>query len=319
MLDLSVWPRLKTLVEQAKRLPPTRTGVVYPLSADSLEAAVVAHREGVIDAVLYAPLTALQSLAKQCAIDLSGITCIDTPAEPEQCAAVAVSHARLDHSGPRLQALMKGSLHTDELIRPILLARRNLLRTRLSHVFAFDIPSHPKLLYIADCVVNVAPDLKVKQVITQNAIDALAQLGLVNPKVAVVAAVEGENPSIPATLDASALVKLAESGQITGAQLAGCFGLDNAISPRAAAIKGISHPVAGHADLLIVPDLNSGNILYKSLIYFAGAECAGVILGAAVPIVLTSRADSVATRVASCAMAAVLAAQVQFPTFKINL
>jgi phosphate acetyltransferase len=207
-----------------------------------------------------------------------------------------------------LAALMKGSLHTDELLAPIV-ARDTGLRTdrRISHLFVFDVPTYPKLLMVADAVVNIAPDLKSKFSIVQNAIDAARKMGVVTPKVAILAAVEVVQENIPATTDAAALIAMATEGKITGGILGGPFGFDNAVSKRAAEIKGITSEVAGDADILIAPDLNAGNILYKSLIYMAGAECAGVVLGTTVPIILTSRADSETCRIASCALASLLA------------
>ena len=298
-------------MEQAKTRGGARTGVVYPMSVDALRAASLAHRAGLMQAVLYGPMRAMQVFAQANAIPLEGIELVDTADDPKICAQIAVEDCKAG-SKPRgtapLAALMKGSLHTDDLLGAVV-AKETGLRTarRISHVFIFDVPKYHKLLAIADAVVNISPDLKTKQSIVQNAVDVLLKIGIIMPKVGVLAAVEGFNPAIQATVDAAGLIALAEAGEITGAVLAGAFGFDNAISARAAKIKGIQSEVAGDADLLIAPDLNAGNILYKSLIYMGGAECAGVVLGAAVPIILTSRADSVTCRIASCGLASLLA------------
>jgi phosphate acetyltransferase len=204
----------------------------------------------------------------------------------------------------RAAVLMKGSLHTDELMSAVV-HREEGLRTarRISHVFLFDLPRYPKLLGLADCVVNIAPDLKTKRDILSNAIELLQTLGVAQPKAGVLAAVESVNPAIPATLDAQALVEMARQGAWPGAVVEGPFGFDNAISAEAARIKKMNSPVSGDADLLLVPDLNAGNMLYKSFNYIGGGECAGLVLGARVPIVLTSRADSLLARIASVALA----------------
>lgn len=311
---MQAWPRLTALLDRARQKGGVRTGVVYPLSFEALEAALEAHRLGLMHAVLYGPRDALLALADKHQMSLAGVEMVDTPADPAACARLAVSHCHAgnlpaDQPGRVLKALMKGSLHTDELLAAVV-AREGGLRTarRISHVFVFDIPAYHKLLLLADAVVNIAPDLRTKQSIVQNAIDAAQTIGIARPKVAALAAVEGLNPNIQATVDAASLVAMARSGEIKGALVDGAFGFDNAISARAARIKGIQSEVAGDADLLIAPDLNAGNILYKSFIYMAGAECAGVVLGAAVPVILTSRADSVACRIASCGLASLLSA-----------
>jgi phosphate acetyltransferase len=310
-LDFSAWPRLADLMGQAKKRGGARTGVVYPMSFESLSAACMAHRAGLMQAVLYGPMRALMSLALANQLSLDGIELIDSADDPKVCAQLAVEDCKpkRDRAGAEpLAALMKGSLHTDDLLAAVV-AKGTGLRTerRISHIFIFDLPKYHKLLGLADAVVNIAPDLKAKQGIVQNAVDALHRVGIIQPKVAVLAAVEGLNPNIQATVDAAALIACAEVGDITGAMIGGAFGFDNAISSRAARIKGIHSDVAGDADLLISPDLNAGNILYKSFIYMGGAECAGVVLGAAVPIILTSRADSVISRIASCGLASLLA------------
>jgi phosphate acetyltransferase len=298
------WPRLAKLIETARFKGAAKTGVVYPLSEPSLSAAVSAHRLGLIQAVLYGPKAAIDKLAREHHIDLQGLQIVDTIDDAKACATRAVADAKRGD----ISALMKGSLHTDELLGAVV-ARDTGLRTsrRISHLFVFDVPAYPKLLLLADAVVNISPDLKSKFSIVQNAIDAAHRIGIAEPKTALLAAVEIVQTSIPATTDAAQLIQMAANGEITGAILGGPFGFDNAISEKAASLKGIFSPVAGNADLLIAPDLNSGNILYKSLIYMAGAECAGVVLGSAVPIILTSRADSENCRIASCALASCLA------------
>jgi phosphate acetyltransferase len=310
-LDFSAWPRLATLMQQAKSHGGARTGVVYPMSVESLSAACLAHQAGLMQAVLYGPLRSLNLLARSNAISLEGLEIVDTADDPRVCAQIAVTDCKPGaslHGTARLMALMKGSLHTDDLLGAVV-SKANGLRTerRISHLFIFDLPRYHKLLGLADAVVNIAPDLTTKRSIVQNAVDGLHRLGISLPKVGVLAAVEGLNPSIQATVDAAGLISFAEAGEITGAMIGGAFGFDNAISARAAKIKGIQSEVAGDADLLIAPDLNAGNILYKSFVYMGGAECAGVVLGAAVPIILTSRADSVISRIASCGLASLLA------------
>ncbi len=294
---------LDALRARAIRGDPGRAGVVYPLSAESLRAAVDAHAGGCVSAVLYGPRESLLRLADANGIALDGLEIVDGPQDPVACARQAVA----DAAASRIGLLVKGSLHTDELLGAVV-ARDAGLRTsrRMSHVFVFDVPAYHKPLAISDAVVNIAPDLKAKRDIVENAIAALRGLGIERPKVAAVAATETVNPAVPATLDARALREMAERGGFEGAIVDGPFGFDNAISREAARIKGIDSPVAGDPDLILVPDLNTGNTLYKSLVYLAGAECAGVVLGAAVPVVLTSRADSVYSRTASCALASVL-------------
>jgi phosphate acetyltransferase len=302
---LDAWPRLAQLLERAGDRGGVRTGVVYPLSLESLRSACEAHRIGLMVAVLYGPSDRIKKLALQHGVALADITLIDTPDNPLVCAQLAVADCQ---RGGTLKALMKGSLHTDELLAAVV-SKTTGLRTnrRISHMFVFDVPRYHKLLIVADAVVNIAPDMKFKQSIVQNTIDAAQKLGISQPKVALLAAIENVLPSIAATEDAQVLVNMATAGQITGGLLAGPFGFDNAISQQAALIKGIKSEVAGDADILIAPDLNAGNILYKSLIYMAGAECAGVVLGAVVPIILTSRSDSETSRIASCALASMLA------------
>lgn len=303
MQGLERWPRVAALIARAQVARPPRVGVVYPLSAVALEAAVLAQRDGVMSPVLYGPEEQMLALAASGNIDLTNAEIVHVAGSARESANVAAQAA----SAGDVVALMKGSLHTDELLNAVI-ARANGLyvRERLSHTFAFDIPGFPRWLLVADAVVNVSPSLKTKRSIVRNALRVCAALNITTPRVAVVAATEDVNPKVPGTLDAQALVALGLEGEFGDAIIGGPFGMDNAISELAAAIKGIAHPVAGRADVLITPDLNAGNILYKSLIYLAGAECAGVILGAKVPIILTSRADSAVSRVASCALAGVI-------------
>ena len=301
---LDKWPRLAALLASAREVGATRTGVVYPLTAQALGAASEAHRLGLMMAVLYGPGKRITALAAQHGISLNGIEIVDTADNPVACAQQAVAACLRSE----LAALMKGSLHTDELLSAVV-ARDSGLRTaqRISHAFVFDVPAYHKLLMVADAVVNVSPTAKIKQSIVQNAVHAAHKLGIVNPKVAFLAATESLHAGNPATGDAALLNEMARAGAITGGILDGPFGFDNAISRRAADIKGIQSDVAGDADILIAPDLNAGNILYKSLVYMAGAECAGVLLGTQVPVILTSRADSETSRIASCALSSLLA------------
>jgi phosphotransacetylase len=249
------------------------------------------------------PKQAIENVARAEGVSLDGIELVEA-ATPVLAAAAS---ARLCKEG-RAQALMKGSLHTDELMAAVVAREHGLRGTRrISHVFAMDVPSYPKPLFITDAAINIAPDLPTKADIAQNAIDMLRALGLQQPKIAILSAVETVNPKIPGTLDAAALCKMADRGQITGAVLDGPLAFDNAISRAAAAIKKITSPVAGDADILLVPDLEAGNMLAKQLSYLAGADSAGIVLGARVPIILTSRADNVRTRMASCAVAALYA------------
>jgi phosphate acetyltransferase len=278
--------------------------VAYPLSAAALEAAFEAKRRTLIVPVLVGPGQAIAALARQSAIDLGGVEIHETPDDPVSAARASVSLCR----DKRADLIMKGSLHTDELLGAVV-AKEGGLRTgrRISHAFYFDVPGRAKPLLMADCVVNIQPDLMVKRDIIQNAVDLAHALGTAKPLVAILSAVETVNPAIPGTIEAAALSKMADRGQITGAVVDGPLAFDNAISADAAKTKGIVSPVAGQPDILITPNLEAGNMLYKELVYLGKAECAGVILGTKVPIVLTSRADSALCRVASCALAVIRA------------
>jgi phosphate acetyltransferase len=295
--------RYEQLMARCKGLPPTPTAVAYPCDQSSLEGALEAAKLGLIAPILVGPAETIKSVAAKSKLDLAGCEIIDAP-DSEAAAAKAVEQVRLG----RAEALMKGSLHTDELMGAVV-KRDTGLRTarRISHCFVMDVPNHDTPLIITDAAVNVAPTLEDKVDIVQNAIDLALALGAPEVRVAIVSAMETVNPKVPSTLDAAALCKMADRGQITGALLDGPLALDNAINLEAAHVKKIDSPVAGRANVLVAPDLEAGNMLAKSLTFLAGAVAAGIVLGARVPIILTSRADSVTTRLASCAVAALMA------------
>lgn len=297
------YPRLESLIARAKaRSQAVRTtiGIVYPCDALAIDAAAAIAAGGIATPLLIGPRSLIEPLAEQRSLDLRSVEILDTPDSPAEAARLAAELAREGS----LHALMKGSLHTDELMSA-LVRKEAGLRTgrRISHAFIFELPRYHKLLALADCVVNIAPDLKTKADILSNAIELLEQLGLAHPKVGIVAAVESVNPSIPATVDAQALVARHRAGEWPEATVEGPFGFDNAISAEAARVKKLDSKVSGDADLLLMPDLNAGNMLYKSFNYIGGGDCAGLILGAKVPVVLTSRADSLLARTASAALA----------------
>jgi phosphate acetyltransferase len=292
--------RYERLMASCKGLPPTPTAVAYPCDQSSLQGALEAAKLGLIAPILVGPAETIKSVAAKSGLDLAGCEIIDAP-DSEAAAAKAVEQVRLG----RAEALMKGSLHTDELMAAVV-RRETGLRTarRISHCFVMDVPGHDTPLIITDAAVNVAPTLEDKVDIVQNAIDlAHALLGAEEVRVAIVSAMETVNPKVPSTLDAAALCKMADRKQITGAILDGPLALDNAISLEAAQVKKIDSPVAGRANVLVAPDLEAGNMLAKSLTFLAGADAAGIVLGARVPVILTSRADTVLTRLASCAVA----------------
>ncbi len=292
-------PRLTALIADARQVPPTATAIVYPGDATVFEAAVVAARLGIIEPVFYGPSSA-QGLLRAAGASSTQYRWIDTGDSAREAAAIAVA----DAASGAVALLMKGSLHTDELLGAVL-ARDSGLRGsgRLTHTFVFDLPRYHKLLAVTDAVVNIAPDLLTKAESLTHAIELMQKMGVAVPKIAILAAVETVNANIPATLDARTLTEWGLTGRFGAAIVGGPFGFDNAISVRAAATKGIVSAVAGDPDILLVPDLNSGNILYKSFVYIGGGECAGVVQGGRVPIVITSRADSLFSRVASCALA----------------
>jgi phosphate acetyltransferase len=291
------------LIADAKQVPPATTIVVYPCDETSLRAAADAATARIIIPILVGPKAKIAAAARQHQVDISRFEIVDA-AHTEDAAARAVE---LIHEG-KGELLMKGSLHTDELMRAVT-ASATGLRTarRISHVFIMDVPTYPETLFITDAAINIFPDLDAKRDIIQNAIDLFTQVGLGTPRVAILSAVETVTSKIPSTIEAAALCKMAERGQITGGILEGPLAFDNAIDQEAAKIKGIQSPVAGRAQILIVPDLEAGNMLAKNLSFLAKADAAGLVLGARVPVILTSRADSVRTRMASCAVAVLFA------------
>ena len=295
--------KYERLIEAAKLLPALATAVVHPCDETSLRGALEAAEAGLIVPILVGPKDKIIRLAKSLGLNIEGFEIIDVP-HSEAAAEKAVELVRTG----KAELLMKGSLHSDELLSAVT-KRETGLRTgrRISHVFVMDVPTHPQTLFITDAAVNIAPDLMAKRDIIQNAIDLYTGLGLGTPKVAILSAVETVTPSIPSTIDAAALCKMADRGQITGGEVDGPLAFDNAISPEAARIKGIKSPVAGQAQILVVPDLEAGNMLAKNLTFISKADAAGIVLGARVPIILTSRADNVRTRMASCAVAMLLA------------
>ena len=296
--------KYERLIARARELPSMTTAVAHPCDEVSLESAVEAARLGIITPLLVGPLSRIREAADRAKLDIAAFECIDA----EHSHDSASKAVELVKTG-RAEALMKGSLHTDELMAAAV-ARDRGIRTarRISHCFVMDVPGHPQALIISDAAVNIAPSLEAKVDIVQNAIDLAHALGIAMPRVAILSAMETVNPKVESTIEAAALCKMAERGQITGGVLDGPLALDNAISPQAAAIKHIVSPVAGQADVLIVPDLEAGNMLAKSLSFLANADAAGIVLGARVPIILTSRADSRLTRLASCAVAVLVAA-----------
>ncbi len=291
------------LIAHGTGVPAAPCAVVHPCDAPSLGGAIAAAQAGLILPLLVGPAARIRRAATEGGIDLGDARIIDTP-HSHASAAEAVARVRAGEA----TALMKGSLHTDELLEAVV-DHASGIRTerRISHVFVMDVPTYPKPLLITDAAVNIAPTLMEKVDIVVNAIGLAHALGIALPKVAILSAVETVSAKIPSTIDAAALCKMAERGQITGGLLDGPLAFDNAISREAAATKGIVSPVAGDADILLVPDLEAGNMLAKELTFLAGAEAAGLVLGARVPIILTSRADSVRTRLASAAVAAIYA------------
>jgi phosphate acetyltransferase len=292
------------LIAAAQKCESPVTIVAHPCDESSLRGAIEAASMDLIVPILVGPEKKIREVAERHGIDISGREIVDAP-HSHTAAELAVQLIR-EGKG---ELLMKGSLHTDELMRAVT-ASATGLRTerRISHVFVMDVPRHSETLFITDAAVNIFPDLDAKRDIVQNAIDLWTGIGLGEPRVAILSAVETVTTKIPSTIDAAALCKMAERGQITGALLDGPLAFDNAIDPEAARIKGIRSEVAGRAQILVVPDLEAGNMLAKNLTFLSGADAAGVVLGARVPIVLTSRADSVRTRLASCAVAALYAA-----------
>jgi phosphate acetyltransferase len=295
--------KYQRLIDHCKALPPTTVAVAHPCDETSLRGAIDAARQGLITPLLVGPRDRIEATARKFNIDLGSAEIV----EAEHSHAAAERAVQLVREG-RAEALMKGSLHTDELMGAVV-RRDTGLRTsrRISHCFVMDVPSYSETLIISDAAVNIAPSFREKVDIIQNAIDLGHALNFAEVRVALLSAMETVNPDVPFTIEAGALCKMADRGQITGAIVDGPLALDNAISLESKAIKKIDSPVAGRANVLIVPDLEAGNMLAKSLSFLAGADAAGIVLGARVPIILTSRADSVMTRLASCAVAACVA------------
>jgi phosphotransacetylase len=293
----------RTILAKAKAAGALVTAVAHPCDEASLRGAVEAAQAGLIAPILVGPAERIKWFGVACGLDISEFR-IEPTAHSHDSAARAVALVRSGEA----KMLMKGALHTDELLHEVMQAGTGL-RTgrRLSHVYVMEVPGYARLLFVTDAAVNIAPNLESKRWIVQNAIDLARALGVPTPRVAILAAVEMVNPAMPSTIDAAALCKMAERGQITGGVLDGPLAYDNAISPQAAAEKKIVSPVAGLADVLVVPDVEAGNMLAKSLRFMAGADAAGVVMGASAPIVLTSRADDTRTRLASCAVAAIFA------------
>lgn len=295
--------KYEQLIAKCRGIPPVTTAVAHPCDEVSLAGALDAAGAGLIKPILVGPAGRIRALAAKLGLSLDEVEIEDQP-HSEASAARAVALVRAGAA----ELLMKGSLHTDELMRAVT-SRETGLRTarRISHVFIMDVPTYPKPLFVTDAAINIFPTLEDKRDICQNAIDLAHALGIARPRVAILSATESVNPRIPSTVDAAALCKMADRGQITGGVLDGPLAMDNAISKEAARTKHIDSPVAGEADILLVPDLEAGNILAKQLTFLANAGAAGIVLGARVPIILTSRADSVRARMASCAVGVLLA------------
>ncbi len=285
---------LPALFRRAAQLPPVRCAVAHPCDHASLDGVMAAVQHGLLEPVLVGPKARIQAVADEHGFDIGAFELVDEPFSHASAERAALMAARGE-----VEAMMKGSLHTDELMHAILRERPLRTSRRMSHVFHFDLAAYSKPILITDAALNILPSLMEKADITQNAIDVARILGVEQPKVAILSAVETVNPDITSTLDAAALCKMADRKQITGGILDGPLAFDNAISSEAAAIKGIDSPVAGQADILVVPDLQAGNMLAKQLEYFGNAKSAGIVVGARVPIALTSRSDSTDTRLAS--------------------
>ncbi len=291
------------LISRAKQVPSPRTIVVHPCDESSLRGALEAAEAGLIEPVLVGPAEKIRAVAQKCHLDVSPFEIVHAD-HSEAAAAKGVQLIR----EARGELLMKGSLHTDELMRSVTSGTSGLRTARrISHVFVMDVPTYKETLLVTDAAINISPDLDCKRDIVQNVIDLYTQMGQGTPRVAILSAVETVTTKIPSTIDAAALCKMADRGQITGGILDGPLAFDNAIDPEAAEIKGIRSPVAGRAQVLVVPDLEAGNMLAKNLTFLLKADAAGIVLGARVPIILTSRADSLRARMASCAVAALYA------------
>ncbi len=294
--------RMRDLLDLGAHLAPIVCGVVHPCDEGSLQGTIDAAQAGLIIPILIGPESKIRQVAEQVGVDLTGYTIVAAKHSHE---AVVIAASMVAER--KLEGLMKGSLHTDELMREVVSNRALRTGRRISHVFRFDVPLYSKPILITDAALNIRPTLMEKRDIVQNAIDLSWILGCENPKVAILSAIETVNPEIVSTLDASALCKMADRGQISGALLDGPLAFDNAVSPEAVRIKHINSPVAGDSDILVVPDLESGNMLSKQLEYLAGASGSGVVLGASIPIALTSRADGPAARMASALLVKLIA------------
>jgi phosphate acetyltransferase len=295
--------KYERLIARAKQVPAATTIVVHPCEETALRGPIQAAEAGIIKPILVGPAAKIAAVAREHRLDIDRFEIVDVP-HSDAAAAKAVE---LIHQS-KGELLMKGSLHTDELMREVTSSKTGLRTARrISHVFILDVPTYSETLFITDAAINIFPDLDAKRDIVQNAIDLFTEVGLGTPRVAILSAVETVTAKIPSTIDAAALCKMAERGQITGGTIDGPLAFDNAIDPEAAQIKGIKSAVAGRAQILVVPDLEAGNMLAKNLTFLAKADAAGIVLGARVPIILTSRADSVRSRMASCAAAVLYA------------
>ena len=295
--------KYERLIARAKQVPAVATVVVHPCDETSLRGPIEAAEAGIIVPILVGPIAKISAVARAHGLNIDRFEIVDVP----HSEAAAAKGVELIHQA-KGELLMKGSLHTDELMREVASSKTGLRTARrISHVFIMDVPTYSETLFITDAAINIFPDLEAKRDIIQNVIDLFTQVGLGSPRVAILSAVETVTPKIPSTIDAAALCKMAERGQITGGVLDGPLAFDNAIDLEAAKIKGIKSEVAGRAQILVVPDLEAGNMLAKNLTFLAKADAAGIVLGARVPIILTSRADSVRSRTASCAAAVLYA------------
>lgn len=302
-LELRYGDSFAQLINKSKDCSPVPCAVVHPCDRESLSGAVEAAKRGFIDPILVGPENKIRAAAEEAMLDLSPFRIVNT----EHSQASAAKAVELAKAG-EVESLMKGSLHTDEIMAAIVPSSAGMRTSRrISHAFVMDVPTYPKMFIMTDAAVNIFPDLEAKRDIVQNAIDLARALGVETPKVAILSAVEGINAKIPSTLDAAALCKMADRGQITGGILDGPLAFDNAISAQAAKIKGITSPVSGDVDILLAPDLEAGNMLFKQLTYLAGGEGAGIVLGTRIPVVLTSRADSIRTRLTSAAVMSIVA------------
>jgi phosphate acetyltransferase len=295
--------KYERLIARCKAMTPVPTAVAHPCDESSLRGAVEAAELGILQPILVGPRAKIEAVAAQFQINISGYEIVDAP-HSHAAAELAVQLVREG----KAEMLMKGSLHTDELMGAVVRTGTGLrTERRISHAFLMDVPNLDRPIIITDAAINIFPTLEDKMHIIQNAIDLAHALGFPQPKVAILSAMETVNPKVPSTVEAAALCKMADRKQITGGILDGPLALDNAIDLAAAQIKKIDSPVAGYADILVAPDLEAGNMLAKSLTFMADADAAGIVLGARAPIILTSRADSVTTRLASCAVAALVA------------